>query len=50
MPLDLLATTKTTNSSEPRQKSIDQPPTTEKIPEKGKEIEKGKEKEVEQEK
>ena len=37
MPLDLLATTPTTKSSEPEQKIIDKSPTIEKIPENGKE-------------
>lgn len=50
-PLDLLATTPTIKSREPRQKSSDEPPTTEKEPEKGKEqeAEKGKEQEAKQE-
>ena len=38
--LDLLATTPTTQSSEPEQQIVDKPPTVEKIPEKGKEPEK----------
>lgn len=50
LPLDLLATTPTTKSSKPGQKSIEEPPATEKEPKKGKEFEKGKEHEAEQEK
>jgi len=42
-----LATTPTTKSSKPEQKSIDEPPATEKILEKGKEPEKAKEQEAE---
>lgn len=50
LPLDLLITTPTTESSKPEQKTIDQPPATEKIIEKGKEPEQEKERETEQEK
>ena len=50
LPLELLATTSTTQSSEPKHRIIDKPPTLGKILEKGKEPEQEKEQKKEQDK